>query len=722
LFNFSATFTDPRDFATCVFNFNLSKFVEEGYGKHIYVSGQDVSAFRGESDFSKQEKQKIVLKVLLLQAYINKSFNKILGVDTKLYHRPLLLTLVNSVNKPDADLQLFFRELEKLAAEEPQEHILQSAKEELIREFSQNPSFYFEEGEKVVLDIQELKDIGYKDILRFIFNSSNSGKIEVSFRPSDKSQVAFKLTTSDRYFALIKTGEMPEWLKKELSRFNINHRFETEGFFETLNNEDSDINILMGSRSFYEGWDSNRPNIVLFVNIGVGSDAKKFVLQSVGRGVRIEPLPNQRKRLKNLFNARIISKEIYEKLKDLVLPIESLFVFGTNAENLKEIIATLTAEKQDKNLGELFIINPEAQKHTLLVPVYKTADKIFAEENDPHKFLISRDDFDITSRFYDFLGDKIALVKYDCDVKVLKKVKESFIEKDRYYDFNERISLLEPELILERIFDYLGVKSKEIDKFKELEDEIVHFKKIRFIGSDEYERISVKIKKVKTYPEKDLRLQQLKLEFKEHPDIDKYTAEVQNVEREYVKESEVEYNTKRITIKYLANHYYIPVILSESEKIDYLSHIINVPSEVRFIEQLEYYLAKPNNVFMQFDWWMFSKLDQTLDEVFIPYYNPMENNISKFKPDFVFWAQKGEQYLILFVDPKSSKFSEYQHKVDGFRRIFEGKVFSYERLRISTNLLLYSQSIADIGEGYRKYWFDNFDNFAKKLEAYFQFI
>jgi len=31
LFNFSATFTDPRDFATCSFNFNLSRFVEEGY-------------------------------------------------------------------------------------------------------------------------------------------------------------------------------------------------------------------------------------------------------------------------------------------------------------------------------------------------------------------------------------------------------------------------------------------------------------------------------------------------------------------------------------------------------------------------------------------------------------------------------------------------------------------------------------------------------------------
>ncbi len=105
--------------------------------------------------------------------------------------------------------------------------------------------------------------------------------------------MAFKLTTSDRYFALIKTGEMPQWLKDELNRFNINHRFETEGFFETLNRDDSDINILMVP-ALYEGWDSNRPNL-LFVNIGVGNDTKKFVLQSVGRGVRVEPLKGKKK-------------------------------------------------------------------------------------------------------------------------------------------------------------------------------------------------------------------------------------------------------------------------------------------------------------------------------------------------------------------------------------------------------------------------------------------
>ena len=50
---------------------------------------------------------------------------------------------------------------------------------------------------------------------------------------------------------------------------------------------------------------------------------------------------------------------------------------------------------------------------------------------------------------------------------------------------------------------------------------------------------------------------------------------------------------------------------------------------------------KSNNLFTKFDWWMFSKLNQTLDEVSNPYYyNPKENNISNFRSDFIFWMQK----------------------------------------------------------------------------------
>jgi hypothetical protein len=230
--------------------------------------------------------------------------------------------------------------------------------------------------------------------------------------------------TAEKPFALIKIGDISGWLKDKLEGYEINESFENESYFRRINRDDSDINVLMGSRSFYEGWDSNRPNIVLFINIGVGTDARKFVLQSIGRSVRIEPIKNKRRRLKELLSAKIIEEQLFKEIKDLILPIESLFVFGTNAKNLKEIIAMLKSEKQEENLGKEFILNPEAQKHLLLVPVYKDSEKILAKEQQPQKYLISRNDFALISRYYEFLGDKVAVAKYDCEVKVLKKRKK----------------------------------------------------------------------------------------------------------------------------------------------------------------------------------------------------------------------------------------------------------------------------------------------------------
>jgi len=713
LFNFSATFTDPRDFATCAFNFNLSRFVEEGYGKHIYVSSAEISAFRGRDDFSPIEKQKIVLKTLLLLTYINKYFEKIRRVNSSLYHRPLLLTLVNSVDVEESDLELFFRELEKVAKNEIRADLLNKAKQELVQDFRDNSKFEFEELDCVV-NTDLISKLDYKDVLKYVLNAKTPGNIEVLKIPGNRNELIFRLMTAEKPFALIKIGDISGWLKDKLEGYEINESFENESYFRRINRDDSDINVLMGSRSFYEGWDSNRPNLLLFVNIGVGSDAKKFVLQSVGRGVRIEPLKNKRRRLKELLNIKEIKEQLFNKIQNLILPIESLFVFGTNAENLREIIATLKAEKQDKSLGEAFILNPEAQKHLLLVPVYKNSERIFAEEKDPQKYPVSREDFDMTSQFYGFIGDKIALAKYDCEVKVLKKVKESFAEKERYYDFGERNSLFEPELILDRIFDYLGVKSKEFEKFKELENEIVHFKKVRFSDGEKYEEIKRKIEEVRHYPERQKELD------KQYGKIPRKEFERQMTLFEQA--GKFEMKNQKISIKYLANHYYLPVIVSETEKIDYLNHIINVDSEVKFIEQLEEYLANPDNIFSRFDWWMFSKLDQTLDEVLIPYYNPKENNIANFKPDFIFWAQKGKRYLILFVDPKGTEHADGYRKIDGYSRIFEtgeqkeSRDFSYNGFTINTKLLLKPRrGIAEVLDNYKRYWFDNFVDFAGKI-------
>jgi len=707
LFNFSATFTDLRDFVTCVFNFNLAKFIEEGYGKHIFLSEQDVSAFRDEQDFSPVEKQKIVLKTLILFTYINKYTEKIKRINKNLYHRPLLLTLVNSVNTEDADLLLFFQELERIGKGKVSQKLFKDALKEISQSFNTNSKYLFDTG-NFLLDEKILTGLTFDDVLKHVFSSKSAGKIEVLKIPGNKKELIFKLQTADRPFASIKIGDISGWLKDKLSGYEINESYDNESVFEKINHDDSDINILMGSRSFYEGWDSNRPNLLLFVNIGIGTDAKKFVLQSVGRGVRIEPVKHKRKRIQKLYNAKEISEDTFNSVIKYISAPETLFIFGTNAANLKEVIASLKAEQTDHLIGSEFILNTDVKDKLLLIPVYKDSSNIFADEKTIQKFSVTHDDLNLSKQYFGYLGERVVLVKHECEPRMLDKIQGSFEKEDTYYDFDYDQSFLRPDLVLDRILNHYSLRQRVFDRFKILQEEIVHFKRIKYTGQEQIAEFLEKIRQVKRYGEKADKEKQIELQFDKDGDKTKYKKGIQQLERDYKPEADF----KDLRIKYIQNHYYIPLILSEEEKIDYITHVITVPSEIKFIKDIEQHISQPDNFFADFDWWLFSKLDENLDEIYIPYYNPKENRISRFKPDFIFWMKKGNNYRILFIDPKGTEHVDAYRKIEGFSMLFEesgeDKQFKYNGCTVCANLFLKPKDIASTLPRYKKYWFDNF--------------
>ena len=519
----------------------------------------------------------------------------------------------------------------------------------------------------------------------------------------------------------MKIGDISEWIKNKLSGYEIIEKFENESIFENLNKND-DINILMGSRSFYEGWDSNRPNIILFINIGKGQDARKFVLQSIGRGVRIEPIPNKRKRAKDLYNNREISDNTFEKIKDYTESLESLFVFGTKADNLKEVLETLKQEKPEVLLGDLFEINPAVKDKDLLIPTYRDSDKIIVEEKDVVKYPIHPDDYKNVEKYFKYIGEKVSLIKYDCDVRLLKKLSETFNGKMIEYFLiqNEEMKLGNPEYLLSSIFKHFANHSSEFDSFKKLKEEIIHFKRIS-ISADKLNSLKEKIEKVKNI--KDIEQKEKELDEKfDKGDItrEEYKKKIKEFESNSIKEAEVPYSfNEKLKIKYLANHYYIPIALSESDRADYIQHIIKHKSEVNFIKELENYLHDENNFFKQFDWWFFSKIDETLDQVYIPYYNPKTNRFEKFKPDFIFWLNKVKDYTILFVDPKGTEHTDAYRKIDGFLRLFESQNTneskSYNDFLVNVKLFCFTSFIANVQDKYKAYWFDNFKSLALKI-------
>jgi len=726
LFNLSATFVDKRDVITCAYEFNLSSFINAGYGKHIAILKQEIRAFREKEDYSDEEKQKIVLKSLILLTYIKKFYRKVAKIQKNLYHNPLLLTLVNSVNVEDADLKLFFREIEKTGKGNVKEEVFEKALKELWEELKEEPEFMFEEDKKIKIDEEILKKITKEDILRYVYNSNSFGEIEISFRPSDKKQVAFKLITSDKHFALMKTGDMPKWLKEDLSRFNVNHRFEDEGFFERINKEDSDINILMGSRAFYEGWDSNRPNVINFINIGMGEDARKFILQSVGRGIRIEPVKNKRKRILSLYNLKEINEDLFDYIRDKslpdALPIETLFIFGTNREALKAIMEKLEIEgkKEGETQLSLFSINPETKRHKLLVPVYKEVDSPIYERKKLPAFPIGEKDFEILNKFINFVNDdRVLLVHFEdkcsIDPKKTKFLREKLKNRGNLFKPGKR-SFKDVDLLIQKLFDYLSVIPKELERLKLLEREIKHFENIKVYLEDvrDVSKIQNEIERVKNYPVKAKKFER---------ELSKLSDETrEEFKKLLIKDATgtYEHKHKKIDIRYITNHYYFPLILTTDEKVNYIKHIIRTPSEVKFIDDLEDYLNKGDNKLKKFDWWIFSKLDESLDDVYIPYYNPNVNKISPFYPDFIFWLKRGNGYFIVFVDPKGIEHSDWADKVNGYKEIFEKnrQEINYNGFKVKVKLFLRAKDASIIQQRFpehSQYWFDNIGKILEGL-------
>ena len=65
----------------------------------------------------------------------------------------------------------------------------------------------------------------------------------------------------------------------------------------------------------------------------------------------------------------------------------------------------------------------------------------------------------------------------------------------------------------------------------------------------------------------------------------------------------------------------------------------------------------------------------------------------------------------MFVDPKSTKYTDYQQKADYFSKLFEDndsqKKFQFSSFSIKVYLFMKTDNLSVVGEKYRKYWIDD---------------
>ena len=174
-------------------------------------------------------------------------------------------------------------------------------------------------------------------------------------------------------------------------------------------------------------------------------------------------------------------------------------------------------------------------------------------------------------------------------------------------------------------------------------------------------------------------------------------------ETEVTGQEEIAY--KNLQIKKIVNHYYLPVVLGDKQT-GYIQHIVKEQSEIDFLNNLEKWTTTNDNG--KWDAWMFSKIDESLDKIYIPYFNEASNSYSRFLPDFIFWMCKDNKYQIVFVDPKGAVHINAYHKINGYKGLFEQsgkpKSFSYKsNQQVSTKLLMFNLEQSSLPE-YNRYW------------------
>ncbi|WP_187855803.1 DEAD/DEAH box helicase family protein [Helicobacter pylori] len=684
LFNFSATFTEESDLITAVYNLSVGEWVKLGYGKEsVLLKKNNLNAFKELKDLNDREKEIALLKALLLLG-MQKRY-KVEGY----FHDPLMLVFTHSVNVENSDAEIFFKTLARVI-ENDDESDFERAKDELLEEL-RVPEFLFSDGKdkdyKVEVFKEGLKSMDFKGLKEEVFYASN-GHIEVIINPKNNQEIAFKLNTSDKVFCLIRIGDITEWIREKLKSVKVvskNLSFKEESYFSQI--DKSSINILVGSRAFDTGWDSTRPSVILFLNIGLDDDAKKLVKQSFGRGVRIESVKNQRQRLAYLD----IDEAIKKDLKPNAAMLETLFVIATKSESVKAIL-DLKEESSDPSWCEVEL--EKTLEHALFVPCYQEKS-IKATDLESGSFKMSEKNFKDLKEYFHLMSEKHFVLKHEIynpkDYALLKEMiqKECFeIELNWHYkDLDDLISILKKRL-------YLNQKVPK-DEFNALDDEkIVHFKRIK-VKADKKEELIKKIQEVKEYAPLDK--ERIKIA---QGEIGPYDTDKHKQDRTFkVDEAEL--------LK-LKEHYYTPLI--KAKNCDWLKHVVKVKSESDFLEEL---LKITETLQENYDFWAFSKIDEHLDNLFIPYFNGATER--KFFPDFIFWLQKGNTQIICFIDPKGTEHTSSQRKAYWYKKLFKDKVFNPKNdpnLKIKVVLKFYGDK-DKVVEG-RDYWIEK-----GKLEDFF---
>ncbi|WP_415045053.1 DEAD/DEAH box helicase family protein [Cedecea neteri] len=314
-----AKITATREiYAKCVlFDYSYKFFYEDGYGKESLILNMNGVAYEHEENARKYFTACLLSFYQQLWLWSN-NHDQLIDYNIE---KPLWVFVGNSVSGEESDILEVVNFLSYFLNNDA---TIKSWIADFIADRAQildaSGNNIFKGRFTPLMSYLDQIDTLYRDILIRVFNSTSKQRLKLVNIKSSKGELALRVGDAVP-FGLINIGDDTGFFGMAEDSENFDNERDDFGgaLFSSLNEKNSPLNILIGSRKFTEGWSSWRVSTMGLLNMGKGEGSQ--IIQLFGRGVRLKG--------KNFSLKRTLP---HERPKGLHLEkLETLNIFGVRA-------------------------------------------------------------------------------------------------------------------------------------------------------------------------------------------------------------------------------------------------------------------------------------------------------------------------------------------------------------------------------------------------------
>ncbi len=675
LFEYSATFHNingalEKEYEkSIVFDYNYNLFYKDGYGKDYYFQQVGDDVLEKSFDDNLHRNLSVINEKIELWHNIDYSIQKDLFKATQHPDKPLIAFMGNTVNNK-----------EKSAKNEDPE----------VSDITSIINF--------LAQLSEEDKVKYK----YIFNEEYTGKLTLTPNPETDDEILLSYGNGG-YWGIVNVGNGAKFIN-DLDNDKVikNPRDKVivsniERYsFKNIDNQNSPINVLIGSRKFAEGWNCFRVSVIGLINLGSSKGNK--IIQIFGRGVRIKGLKNDGKRtFKEHHNDYF--KLNNTKPDDQIRKIETLCVFSLKKSYLETFTGAVNKELEIIKKYEI-AVNPSIiklndntevkfEEFRKRLPIFKLSKVEIAQKrvtlSDNNSFTIqylqdeeqkeaavnnfainldyrpnkNTEGVNIKGELANFLQTFSAFINFNNVQAIISEFQEDnglyvnsngspisfdhvmrFIDKIEYKANIDATNLeLIENLILQVTTDFLKKLKNKVNWY--INNSNYQYQELlsqsTAISKGDFIDKYYILKTIETTKES-----RGKTTYKKQKEIDEEIATF---------EAEIESIAENLKIETLGNHIYQPLLREVIKNRDGEKDLKITPDklnagEKKFVQDAAAYF-KDNPDFKEYEIYLMRNVE-TLKSIGI-YLN---DDSQVFYPDFILWLIKGDNIYINFIDPK----------------------------------------------------------------------